>query len=98
MDLNVNSVIPYYSQTGLWLEPIDTLQTLYNDWYDNNFSFELGDINQDAIIDILDVVQLVNFIMGNNPSGIEFYLADLNADNIINIQDIIIIINHILSE
>jgi len=97
MDLNVNSVIPYYSQTGLWLEPIDTLQTLYNEWYDNNFPFELGDINQDTIIDILDVVQLVNFIMGNNPSGMEFYLADLNADNIINIQDIIIIINYILS-
>jgi len=97
MDLNVNSVIPYYSQTGLWLEPIDTLQTLYNDWYDNNFPFELGDINQDTIIDILDVVQLVNFIMGNNPSGMEFYLADLNSDNIINIQDIIIIISYILS-
>ena len=97
MDLNVNSVIPYYSQTGLWLEPIDTLQTLYNDWYNNNFPFELGDINQDTIIDILDVVQLVNFIMENNPSGVEFYLADLNTDNIINIQDIIIIINYILS-
>ena len=24
IDLNVNSVIPYYSQTGLWLDPIDT--------------------------------------------------------------------------
>ena len=97
IDLNVNSVIPYYSQTGLWLDPIDTLQILYDEWYNNTFPFELGDINQDTIIDILDIVQLVNFIMGNNISGIEFYLADLNADNTVNIQDIIIIINYILS-
>ena len=97
MDLNVNNIIPYYQQTGLWIDPIDTLQTLYSQWYDDNFSFETGDINQDTIIDILDIVQLVNFIMGDIPSGIEFYLSDLNSDNTINIQDIIMIINHILS-
>ena len=97
MDLNVNNVIPYYQQTGLWIDPIDTLQTLYSQWYDDNFSFETGDINQDTIIDILDIVQLVNFIMGDIPSGMEFYLSDLNSDNTINIQDIIMIINHILS-
>ena len=57
----------------------------------------MGDINQDTIIDVLDIVQLVNFIMGVDISGIEFYLADLNADNTINIQDTIIVINYILS-
>ena len=97
IDLNVNSVVPYYSQTGIWIDPIDTLQTLYNQWYSDNFLFEIGDINQDTTIDILDIIQLVNFIMGTDISGLEFYLADLNTDNTINIQDIIIIINYILT-
>ena len=62
IDLNVNSVVPYYNQTGIWLDPIDTLQTLYDQWYDSSFAYELGDINQDYIIDILDIIILVNGI------------------------------------
>ena len=96
MDLNVNSVIPYYSEFGIWIDPVDTLQTLYDNWYETSFDFQLGDINQDTIINILDVVMLVNFILGTDPNGIEYYLADLNQDNIINVQDIIISINIIL--
>ena len=96
MDLNVASVVPYYSQNGTWIDPIDTLQSLYNEWYDENFNFNHGDINQDSIIDILDVVTLVNFVLYGFDEGITFYLSDINADNTINIQDIILIINLIL--
>ena len=97
MDLNVNSVTPYYSQTGIWIDPIDTLNTLYENWYETNLPYENGDINQDLIINILDVVLLVNFILGQEISGIEYYLSDLNSDFAINIQDIILLINIILS-
>ena len=97
MDLNINSVIPYYNQTGQWIDPIDTLQVLYDNWYDNSFEYDLGDINQDNIINILDVVIVVNFIMNQNASGIEYYLSDINSDNIINIQDIILLLNIILN-
>ena len=45
----------------------------------------------------LDIVNLINFILGNPYSGVEFYLADLNIDNILNIQDIIILINIIIN-
>ena len=97
LDLNVNSVIPYYTQTGLWLEPIDSLQTMYDNWLETQISGALGDINTDFIIDILDVVNIVNFIMGNSePTFEQQYLGDLNQDGIINIQDIILIINIIL--
>ena len=98
MDLNVNSVIPYYSDTGIWIDPIDTLQILYDNWYDESFEYSLGDINQDFTINILDVVLLVNSILGEELIGIEYYLSDLNSDNIINIQDIILLINIILNE
>jgi hypothetical protein len=94
----VNSVIPYYTQTGVWLEPIDSLQTMYDDWVQTQINGELGDVNTDLLIDILDVVNIVNFIMGNSqPTFEQEYLGDLNQDNIINIQDIILIINIILT-
>ena len=86
-----------FFKTGLWIDPIDTLQSLYDQWYDNNFNYEQGDVNQDNIIDILDLVQIVNFILGEFNSGLEFFLSDMNQDNNLNIQDIIIIINLILS-
>ena len=98
LDLNVNSVIPYYTETGLWLEPIDSLQTMYDNWLETQINGALGDINTDSIIDILDVVNIVNFIMGNSePTFEQQYLGDLNQDGLINIQDIILIINIILS-
>ena len=97
MDLNINSVIPYYNQTGIWLDPIDTLQTLYNEWYDSSFNYDLGDINQDYSLDILDIIALVNAILYGDTSGIIFYLSDLNGDNILNIQDLISLVNIILS-
>ncbi len=79
-------------------DPIDVLQSMYNDWILENTSYELGDINQDSIIDILDIIILVNFILGSSESNlISAYLADTNSDNIINIQDIIIIINYIIN-
>ena len=97
MDLNVNSVIPYYNQTGIWIDPVDTLQTLYNQWYDSSFTYDLGDINQDLSINILDIIELVNAILNGETTGIGFYLSDLNGDGILNIQDLISLVNLILS-
>jgi len=79
-------------------EPIDSLQVLYDNWLIDNISSNLGDINQDNIIDILDVVQLINFILGTTDFDFEeFYLADCNSDEIINIQDVIIVVNYIIN-
>jgi uncharacterized Ntn-hydrolase superfamily protein len=79
-------------------EPIDSLQTIYNQWVIDNINFDLGDINQDQIVDILDIVQLVNFILGQTIFNFaELYLADCNSDSIINIQDIIILVNYIIN-
>ena len=97
LDLNVNSVIPYFTQNNIWIDPIDTLQTLYDQWYETSFEYELGDINQDLIIDILDIIIIMNAILGQELNGTQFYLGDINSDNVLNIQDIIIIINTILA-
>ena len=63
-----------------------------------NESITLGDVNQDSIIDILDIILMINFILGeSSPDTIEEISSDLNSDGIINIQDIILIINMILN-
>tara|TARA_Y100001970_G_scaffold225108_1_gene277835 strand:- start:3069 stop:4346 length:1278 start_codon:yes stop_codon:yes gene_type:complete len=59
--------------------------------------FDNGDLNMDNSIDILDVVVLVNFVLGaDNPDSTQAMLSDLNDDGIINILDIISLINVIL--
>ena len=98
MDINVNSVIPYYNETGIWIDPVDTLQTLYDNWYNSSFEYDIGDINQDYSKDILDIIELVNIILNGDSSGIEYYLSDINGDDILNIQDLIALVNIILKK
>ena len=74
----------------------ESLRVLIN--HINSFIYTPGDLNEDEIIDILDLVTIVNYILGDIVlSDIQTYAADLNEDSLINIQDIIIIINLILS-
>jgi len=57
----------------------------------------LGDLNQDSTISILDVILLINIILGNtSSSSYEVIAGDLNQDNILNILDIIALVNIIL--
>ena len=53
-----------------------------------------GDINSDESVDVLDVVILVNMILGTESPN--YATADLNSDGDINVQDVIIAINIIL--
>ena len=54
----------------------------------------LGDLNQDNIINILDVILLVNLILDGVDNS---NLGDMNNDNQINILDVIILVNIILN-
>lgn len=63
-----------------------------------NGNIILGDLNFDDIINILDIVILVNFILDNNePNNNEFSASDLNGDNQLNVLDVIQLINLILN-
>ncbi len=56
-----------------------------------------GDVNFDAEIDVLDIVMIVNVIMGlEELTPNEFTAADLNEDDVVNVQDIIMIVNLIM--
>lgn len=67
--------------------------------YLDSFIYTPGDVNQDEIINIQDLVIIVNFILGIlEPEPIQVYAADINSDTIINVLDIIVILNMILAE
>ena len=54
----------------------------------------LGDVNNDAVLDILDIVLMVNYIL--NAEVIFTQTADMNGDGIIDILDIVNLVNIIL--
>ena len=53
-----------------------------------------GDLNNDGLLNVLDVILLVNLILAQGYSEI----ADFNGDNILNVLDIISLINIILEQ
>ena len=49
-----------------------------------------GDINFDSILNVLDVVILVNFILEvDTPDSDQFTAGDINSDGILNVLDIV---------
>ena len=57
----------------------------------------LGDINADGEQNILDIVQLVNFIIFvEDPTDYEYWAGDINTDGDLNILDVVLLVNIIL--
>ena len=85
--LNSDKILVSDRQTGLYV--IDfTLDDSYN----------IGDINSDDSIDILDIIMIVEFILEIEiPTNQEFILADINIDQEIDVLDILMIVDIILS-
>ena len=58
----------------------------------------LGDINEDSLLNILDIVMMVNFVLGSdNPTNSEFNASDMNDDGVLNVLDIVVLLNLILN-
>ena len=64
---------------------------------DSSFNCMLLDVNNDGVINVIDVVQTVNIVLGNTPDEWELCAGDANSDGIINVIDIVILVNYILS-
>ncbi|HOW24783.1 MAG TPA: FISUMP domain-containing protein [Bacteroidales bacterium] len=58
--------------------------------------FLCGDVNEDGFVNVLDIITMVNYIMGGNPSPFNMNAADINADSGINVLDVIAIVNIIM--
>jgi len=78
----------------------------FENWYCCNQSLNIewecygeggGDINQDGVVDVLDIVALVDHILGGTSlTGVQLELADLNENGIVNVVDIVALVNRIL--
>ena len=56
-----------------------------------------GDLTENNIVDVLDVVQLLRFALGyNEPSQAHYCTGDLNYDNYLNITDVLMLMDIIL--
>jgi hypothetical protein len=66
----------------------------FGDW---EFTYLLGDANDDDGIDVLDIVFLVDFILTSDPEDLyQFWSSDLNGDDILDVLDIVQLVNLIL--
>ena len=57
---------------------------------------QLGDLNYDGVLNVLDIVSVVNVILYGSDDECDVLLSDLNNDSDINVLDIVYIINLIL--
>ena len=57
----------------------------------------IGDVNDDGFVNISDVVCLVSYILGQNPSPFIYEAADVNEDSQINISDAVALVGLILN-
>ena len=57
----------------------------------------LGDLNQDSMINVQDVILLINIILGQTPNDQQMWAGDMNSDETIDILDVVLLVNRILS-
>lgn len=57
-----------------------------------------GDVNNDGEVDVLDVLTLVNFIIGKTSGGINEQAADMNSDSEIDVLDVLTLVNTIIGK
>ena len=60
--------------------------------YCEEFEYQLGDINEDYTINILDITAAINLILNSEYN----WLVDMNSDNQINVLDIVMMVDIIL--
>ena len=95
--------IPYY---GLNTKP--NFYTYNNEIYSltglstggilaSKIDYNIGDVNADNLINVIDAVIIVNYIAGNSELSFCLDSADLNSDQFVDILDIVILINQIIS-
>ena len=58
----------------------------------------IGDVSQDNILNVIDVVMVVNFILNESTiSNKQFAISDMNNDNVLDVVDVVALVNIILN-
>ena len=85
---------------GSWTDgPNEYFDVIKNDSYSFLFSvlypYELGDINNDGIVNINDISNILSIIIDNDSFDFDLYYSDLNFDGLTNIFDLIMVSDNI---
>ena len=71
-------------------------RTGYNEF---NALCNLGDLNVDGAIDVIDILQQINFILGTlEPNLQQLCASDLNADGTIDLLDVVLLVQIVLNQ
>ena len=113
LDEDYHSIDLEFPNSGSWEERLtDTVIDIESNWYGGYNLSPLtsyvftppgnqcspGDINLDGIINVVDIVSTINYILlGGDISSSDLCAMDLNGDGIVNVIDIVSIVNLILS-
>ena len=112
LDLDGDGDLELFAGSTLGLEVFDIKTQGTNDGYwsthrgnqsrtgyiEFTSSCSTADLNNDGIVDILDIVQTINIVMGfMDPTELQSCAADVNSDGIIDILDIVMMVNIVIS-
>ena len=94
-ELQINSeFLDFYNQQTYSL----VISSLNNQNIDQSVEFKYvglyGDIDNDQIIDVIDIIFIINLILESNYD----LTADLNNDEVLNVLDVVILVNLIIYE
>ena len=88
----------FHQAGGFCNEPLPFLHGMFGQLDAVSGSWILGDINNDSLVNVLDIVLIVNFIlMTDEPTDAEFYVGDVNSDGQLNVLDVVAIVQMILN-
>lgn len=89
-------ILDFYNAENSSTLRADLMQNTLN-WLRQEFTPQVGDVNEDSAVDILDVLWVVNIVLGIDvPTSGQEWAADCNGDGGIDILDALGIINVIL--
>ena len=77
---------PVSSNWGLYIISVDEALAPYL----------YGDVNMDGEVDIVDATTLINYLLYDDPTGVNLTAADMNADGEVDIVDATTLINYLL--
>ena len=63
--------------------------------FENEHTFQLGDVDHDGMVGIADVAELIDFLLGGD-NGACLVCGDVETDGIISIADVAALIDYLL--
>ena len=92
-DSNTNKALANISESSNGVITFDFISN-FTDYLDG--LFPLGDVNHDSDVSVVDVMMVVNHILGVTTDGIHIKNANVNCDNALDISDVMSIVDIVL--